>query len=438
MEEKYKYILNEEKRNLLQKSSKYILIPRIHKRLKKSDSAVFFMDNKYLLGLREQPSIKNIEFDSPYEILRSQKYEGRNLPKIKTKLLRLNKSNLPLNQNQTIKSIFVFNKIRSKYILVKNQIIRPFIATIHNSLNDIEKNRFSNSYINSQTKSQQSFDINCMNKNSQTEKPEVIKLEIKKIKKDSNQSMNIKQEDDTLKDRIPINTLKYFHPQLFKHKKNIHKKILENKSGQEESKVNNKKSNENFSESSCTSQNTDNFSVKYEIMEFNNKKNYIAHKLQRRQNNSQFYAFKKKQKSDFHYLMKHPFSDNFFCSTFINHKTFYNNNSYINDYSEQFQNLENPLKDNDLIRKLHNLILNPNTNKIRNGKLLLMYRNFPKGTFYGNKNSANNSLLIDEELKKLENTKYGKFVIKLNETMQKVKEMNKELNEELFINKNKL
>ena len=24
--------------------------------------------------------------------------------------------------------------------------------------------------------------------------------------------------------------------------------------------------------------------------------------------------------------MKHPFSDNFFCSTFINHKTFYNNN----------------------------------------------------------------------------------------------------------------
>ena len=67
-----------------------------------------------------------------------------------------------------------------------------------------------------------------------------------------------------------------------------------------------------------------------------------------------------------------------------------------------------------------------------------MYRNFPKGTFYGNKNSANNSLLIDEELKKLENTKYGKFVIKLNETMQKVKEMNKELNEELLINKNKL
>ena len=437
MEEKYKYISNEEKKNFLQRKCNKILVPRIHKNLKKSSSALFYFGNRNLLGSKEQPHIKNIEFDSPYEKLNFQKYEGRNLPKIMTKFIHPNKSNLPLNQKQMIKSIFVFNKVKSKYVLVKNKIFRPFIATIHNSLNDIEKNRFYNSFLN-KTKSQKSFDNNYKNKNSQTEKPEFIKLEHKKLKKDLIQSINIKKEDDSLKERIPINTLKYFRPQLFKHSKKIHKKIIGNKGRQEQSKTDNKKNNWNYSESSFTSQNTDNISIKYEIMDINNKKNYIAHKLLRRKTSSPFYVFKKKEKSDFHFIMKHPFSDNFFCSTFVNHRTFYNNNSYTNDYCEKFQKLNNPLKDDDLIRKLHNLIINPNTNKIRNSKLLLMYKNFPKGTFYGSKNNTNNTLLIDEELKKLEKTKYGKFVNKLNQTMQKVKEMKKELNEELFINKNNL
>jgi hypothetical protein len=109
-----------------------------------------------------------------------------------------------------------------------------------------------------------------------------------------------------------------------------------------------------------------------------------------------------------------------------------------NDYREKFQHLNNPMNDADLIKKLHNLILNPNTSKIRNGKLLLMYRNYPKGTFYGNKKIINNNALIDSQLKKLENTRYKKIVLKLNQTMQKVKEIKKELDDELIINKKKL
>ena len=46
--------------------------------------------------------------------------------------------------------------------------------------------------------------------------------------------------------------------------------------------------------------------------------------------------------------------------------------------------------------------------------------------------------MVDDELKKLKNTKYSKFVSRLNETMQKAKEMQKELDEDLFINKNNL
>ena len=82
MEEKYKYISNEEKKNFLQRKCNKILVPRIHKNLKKSSSALFYFGNRNLLGSKEQPHIKNIEFDSPYEKLNFQKYEGRNLPKM--------------------------------------------------------------------------------------------------------------------------------------------------------------------------------------------------------------------------------------------------------------------------------------------------------------------------------------------------------------------
>jgi len=436
MEEKLKYILNEKKGKIRQKSKNYTFIPGSHKKITRYDSAVFYMQNKKIIGLKEQLPIKNLEFDAPNEKLTPQKFEGRNIAKFKTKLLRLNKTNFPFNQNQTVKNIFVFNKIKSKNILIKNKILKPFIATIHNNLKDIEKMRFLNSFSAPKNQSQKGLQINCMNKNSQTEKAEIIKLEPKKSKKEINTVS--RQEDKDLKDRVPINTLKYFHPKLFRHNKKFHRRKIESKEDQEEEKTYNINNNTNFSESCGASQNNDNISIKYELMEFNNKKNYVAHKLLKKNSNTPFLVIKNKKKSDFHFLMKHPFSNNYFCSTFINQLTNLNNNSYINDYSEKFSNLSNPLKDNDLIHKLHNLILNPNTKKIRNGELLLMYKNFPKGTFYGNKNNNTSGQLADEELKKLENTKYSKFVSKINETMQKAKEMQKELDEELFINKNNL
>ena len=436
MEDKLKYILNEEKRKLRQKTKNNTFNPHSHKKITRYDSAVFYMQNKKIIGLKEQLPIKNIEFDAPNEKLTPQKFEGRNLAKFRTKILRLSKSNLALNQNQTIKNIFVFNKIKSKNILIKNKILKPFIATIHNNLKDIEKTKFPNSFSTTKNISQKCLQINCMNKNSQTEKPEIIKLEPKKIKKEI--IPLFKQSDGDLKDRVPINTLKHFHPKLFRRNKKFHRRKIESNDEQEEEKTNINKNNPNFSESCGTSQYNDNISIKYELMEFNNKKNYVAHKLLRRKKDSNYYVIKNKDKPDFHFLMKHPFSNNYFCSTLINQLTYFNNNSYINDYSEKFMRLANPLKDNDLIHKLHNLILNPNTRKIRNGELLLMYKNFPKGTFYGNKKSNTTDFAVDEELKKLKNTKYSKFVSRLNETMQKAKEMQKELDEDLFINKNNL
>ena len=444
MEEKLKYILNEEKKKQRQKTKNYTSNSYTHslKKLKRYDSAVFYMQNKKIIGLKESLPIKNIQFDVPKKESSPNKLEGRKITKYRTKLLSLNKSNVPLNKNQFIKNILIFNKIRSKNILIKNKILKPFIATIQNNFFEQEKKALS---CNNQN--QKNIQINCLNKNSQTEKPEVIIIKPKKSEKKVKKILN-KSQTEILKDKIPMNTLKFYHKKLFKHHRKFHRRKIEiNEKEENDGKVskkyeeekaniiNDNNKNMNYSESCGTSQLNDNISIKYEMMEFNNKKNYVADKLLKRQSNTPYYVKKNKNLTDFHYIMKHPFFNNYFCSSLVNQMTYYNNNSYINDYSRKFENLSNPLNDIDLINKLHNLILNPNTTKIRNSELLLMYKNFPKGTFYGNKN-AKKDYLIDKELKKLENTKYGKFVKKLNQTMQKAKEIQKELDEDLYITKN--
>ena len=433
MEDKLKFILSEERRRLKQKLKNYTLHSHTDslKKLTRYDSAVFYMQNKKIVGLKESLPIKNIEFDVPNKESTPNKFEGRKLTKYRNKILNLNKSNMPLNKNQIVKNILIFNKIRSKNILIKNKILKPFIATIQNNFFETEKKALS-------LKSEKNIRINCINKNSQTEKPEIIKVKNKKIPKKT----LYKSQTEILKDKLPINTLKHFHPKLFKHIQKFHRRKIEtnekdeqeNTKEEEKTNINDNDNIQKYIESCGSSQLSDNITIKYEMMEFNNKTNYFADKLLKRESKTPYYI-KKKKIPDFHFLMKHPFSNNYFCSSIVNQMTFYNNNSYINDYSQKFQNLSNPLNDTDLINKLHNLILNPNTTKIRNGELLLMYKNFPKGTFYGNKNK-NNQYKVDTELKKLKNTKYGVFVEKLNKTMQKAKEMQKELTEDLYINKN--
>jgi hypothetical protein len=339
---------------------------------------------------------------------------------------------LAINKNLIIKNISVFNKIKSKNILIKNKILKPFIATIHNNIKDSDQKVNPNSFSVSDNKNKKNLQniINCSNKNSQTENIDVLlKSEKKRSRKQINTLFSLKKENT--QDRVPINTLKFFHSKLFRDNKKFHRRKIESN---ENTKT---YTGKNISESYGTSQLNDNISIKYEMMEFNDKKKFIASKLLRREGSSPLYDIKPKEKPDFHFLMKHPFSNNFFCSSFINHLTYYNN-SYINDYSEKFQHLNNPLKDADLIKKLHNLIINPNTSKIRNGQLLLMYKNYPKGTFYGYKRIINEKIFVEKELKKLENTKYRNIVMKINETMNKAKEMRKELDEELLFNQKNL
>ena len=106
--------------------------------------------------------------------------------------------------------------------------------------------------------------------------------------------------------------------------------------------------------------------------------------------------------------------------------------------------LQNPLQDKDLIYKIHNLIINPNTSRIRNLELFTLCRNIPKGQFYNinsNVNNCNNwkgkechKVDIDE-LRRYEKTKYYKYLVKLNSVLKKTKDIRKKMQNFICINK---
>ena len=410
-------------------------------KLSRYDSALFpnnFLEKNDIIKLKEKASIKNIEFSFPAKKIILNNKISRNITKIRLKHFYKSKSNPQFNKN--IKLIKNNNMINSfKYIDFKNKnnekskaIYKPInpINLINKKIYDREKKIFARTFYCLKRKKTNNFINNYLNKFSETDK----------ILKEREMIPLIESDRTELKDKLPINTLKHYHRYLF------HNNGFCNCNEEEKGKTENR--NYNHSQIYESSSQFNNNIDEYEIMELGGKKNYVATKLtkkkkEKHQNRSKsLITLNLKKKQDFHYIMKHPFSNSYFCSSFVNQLTDNNNNSYINNFSEKFQNLNNPLNDKDLTDKLHNLILNPNTSKIRNGELLLMYKKYPKGTFYNiyknNQNNNNdNDLLYHEELKKLENTKYHKYIIKLNKTMEKAKNIKKLLDIFLYMNKKK-
>ena len=438
MDEKQNLYYDNQSDKIYSKQKVIKTIPLKKFKLSRYDSEIFLNNNNNLPNnenskIKEKASIKNIEFSFPPKKLISHNNISRNITKIRLKHFYKSKSNPLINKNikliprnNMINSFNCFNFKNTKSVF--NNILYKPVNKINERNYDREKKQFTNTFYCLKRQKPNPFINNYLNKFSETEKPEKIKKEMIPM---------IESERSVIKDKLPINTLKHYHRNLF-HNKNIC-------NCNEEEKGKNNDRNYNFSQIFESSSQFNNNIEEYEIMELGGKKNYVATRLtkkkkEKQSNRSQSLItlnFKKKQ--DFHYIMKHPFSNSYFCSSFINQLTD-NNNSYTNNFSEKFQNLNNPLNDKDLTDKLHHLILNPNTSKIRNGELLLMYKKFPKGTFYNiYKNSQNNNndndIFYNEELKKLENSKYKKYVIKLNKTMERVKNIRKLLDNYFYINK---
>lgn len=433
--------INKEKFN-----QKRALIKTLKKsKLSRYDSAIFlnnFMQKKKLVKSKENTLIKKIEFSFPNKTIISHKHESRNLPNFKVK--QLCKSNSSIHFNKSIKLIrknkTILNSIR--YIDTKNKsyknsnIFNKTNNLFNEKNNELEKFNFGKTFYFVKLNKTNNFINSYLNRFSQTEKQEKAQKEIIPI---------IEYDGKIIKNKIPFNTLKHYHRNLFHNNKSNCRCYEE-----EKEKNDNKNNNYNHSKSMESSSQFNNKIYEYDVIELGGKKNYVATKLTRPQKNNKrennnlnrsksLISLNLKEKQDFHYLMKHPFSNTYFCSSFINQLTENNNNSYTNNFSDKFLNLNNPLSDKDLTDKLHHLILNPNTSKIRNGELLLMYQKFPKG-FFNNFLKKNNNhiyeLLYKEELKKLEKTKYRKYIIKLNKTMKKAKNIQRKLNAYIYTNKN--
>ena len=409
---------NNEKHKIIKK-------PYIKPKLSRFKSAIFlnnYMQKKKIIKLKENSSIKNLLLLAPKNKIPIY-YTSRNLPKYRIINITKSKSMPLLDKDFKLKmNTHRLNSIQSSENNT-NLLSNP-INSIKEKPNDLENNRYEKAFSNFKIRKTNNFINNYLNKFTETEKPE------------RNKRQNIPMIDldkIIIKDRIPIKTLKHFHRYLF-HNNNLCDCNEEEKAG-----IN------HYNQSLESSSQFNNKICDYEIMEISGKKNYVATKLTKTINENEKHTNRAKslmnlnlkKKEDFHFIMKHPFSNSYFCSSFINQLTDNNNNSYTNNFSQKFQNLNNPLKDKDLIDKLHHLILNPNTSKIRNGELLLMYKKYPKGTFYNifKNNNEENDLLYKEELKLLEKTKYRKYIIKLNKTMKRIKLMQKKLDDNTFINK---
>ena len=420
---------------------KSLLEPNKKNKLSRYDSAIFlnnYMQKKKIEKSKQSGLIKNIEFSFPLKKLT----HTRNIPNYRLKQFYKSKSSSQFNKEiKLIRNNSLFNTIRyndykNKICENPNTLYKPFNYNNENT-NEKENTIFTNTFYYPKMIKTNNFINSYLNKFSETEKPEKIQKEIIPIPVPM-----IESDRSVIKDKLPINTLKHYHRYLF-HNNKSNCKCNEEEKG----KSNNK--NTNYSQSWESSSQFNNKICEYDVIELGGKMNYVATKLTKPKNKNDknlnrsksLITLNLKKKQDFHFIMKHPFSNSYFCSSFISQLTDNNNNSYTNNFSEKFQNLNNPLNDKDLTDKLHNLILNPNTSKIRNGELLLMYKKFPKGTFYNigknNKNNNNNyELLYNEELKKLENTKYRKYIIKLNKTMERAKSIQRKLNSYLYINKN--
>ena len=411
-----------------QKIKNIIAKKNLKKKKARYDSGIFIDNNmkKKKVLFKRNLSVKSIEFSFPTQKVNNFQNETR-------KILRLK----GFHKNRSSSQIMNYTNIPLRFLDVKNKstqtknMANNQVNIINKRYYDIENNKYTSTYSKiKNTKSYNNIYLN-LNKNSDNEKEDIIsKVIIPQIESDRYH----------IEEKLPIKTLRYYHNYLFHHKNRCNCKEAE-----EKGEIN--MIEDNLSQSCYSGTQQSNNICEYDTVEFEGKKKTVITKLTRsktekkkKRYSKSLKDYKTKEKKDYHYIMKHPFSNINFCNNIANHLTDNNNNSYTNNFSEKYKNLDNPLKDKDFTDKLRSLVLNPNTSKIRNWELLSIYKNFPKGTFYNIYNNSINKFneknLFNEELKKLENTKYRKYLIKLNESLEKAKNIQKQLNTIMYINKN--
>lgn len=252
-------------------------------------------------------------------------------------------------------------------------------SSTHLNINNESTNPLSNQYIKT----------NIENKKTSSGKKKIISKMSKSKKK-----IELMYESEMFTKKLPHN-LRFFANNLFKEEKN-------NKQNKEKSTPSLQKTSKEFLENKQSNK------INYQVIEFKGKDSLVATKLTNK--NRKITTIKKNiKKEDFHHIMKNPFEE------------YSGNNSKIN-----------PLENGDLANKIQQLILNPNTSKLRNKKIWISSK-------------VNNEIktLSMKELRSLSNKgyekmkadKYKKFDLLVKNTNKEVIELEKKLDELLEINK---
>ena len=129
--------------------------------------------------------------------------------------------------------------------------------------------------------------------------------------------------------------------------------------------------------------------------------------------------------------MKHPF----LSSNYNNSKQGCVNSYINNNLNEEYGGKFNPLLDEDLIDKIHHLIINPNTLQIRNEKLINIYKNFVRGPL---KTKYNRKYVDEKNIEQEKMIRFRAFLKQLDETLLEAKRMNQKCENIVEDNKIKL
>ena len=231
----------------------------------------------------------------------------------------------------------------------------------------------------------------------------------------------IKENQTILAERLPLNYLWQYRSQLFNKKDYKYKK---NKNCSEDQKD--------------IDTRPEDIEILYETIDFCGKKSCVATKLinnkYKLHNNSSAKSVlnhEENTEDDYHYLMKHPF----LSSNYNNSKQGCVNSYINNNLNEEYGGKFNPLLDEDLIDKIHHLIINPNTLQIRNEKLINIYKNFVRGPL---KTKYNRKYVDEKNIEQEKMIRFRAFLKQLDETLLEAKRMNQKCENIVEDNKIKL
>ena len=228
----------------------------------------------------------------------------------------------------------------------------------------------------------------------------------------NNKKAKLDYESEILGKKLPHN-LRFFHENFFGNKKKIEDIKRGSKLYYDKDEKQNELSEDFFS-------NRSNSEIKYQVVEFGGRNSLMATKLTNKYNKKSSFFIDNSNKDDFHHIMKNPFSSN---------------DSNYDEFNKYGNNLKyNPLEYGELAHKIHQLLLNPNTNKIRNNRILLSTKlnNEKKELSYKELKD-----LSKKGYEKMQADKFRKFNNLVKDCNKEVNDLGERIDELLEENKNK-